>query len=185
MPGDDVTHPVPDNTGYITEGQLYLHGSQIDPFGSLSRLKQLVNKETREDHRELMDTMIRLFAAYRETQEKRAMGFHMTRWDGQLLSYGERFESQLMDLSVNIPLEAALDRGWQILAQCFEREEVGLRSALIERFWPDAVPSIGPPKDAQNESARPPAKTMASPLKQESWRRPEPEVEGEAAETKP
>jgi vacuolar-type H+-ATPase subunit B/Vma2 len=40
MPGDDVTHPVPDNTGYITEGQFYLHNGVIDPFGSLSRLKQ-------------------------------------------------------------------------------------------------------------------------------------------------
>ena len=42
MPGDDVTHPVPDNTGYITEGQFYLHDGMIDPFGSLSRLKQQV-----------------------------------------------------------------------------------------------------------------------------------------------
>ena len=44
MPGDDVTHPVPDNTGYITEGQFYLRNSRIEPFGSLSRLKQQVNK---------------------------------------------------------------------------------------------------------------------------------------------
>ena len=43
MPGDDVTHPVPDNTGYITEGQFYLRHKHIEPFGSLSRLKQLVN----------------------------------------------------------------------------------------------------------------------------------------------
>lgn len=185
MPGDDVTHPVPDNTGYITEGQLYLHGSQIDPFGSLSRLKQLVNKHTREDHRELMDTMIRLFAGYRETQEKRAMGFQMTRWDQQLLAYGAQFERQLMDLSVNIPLESALDRGWRILAQSFGREEVGMRSALIEKFWPERVPEIGEPKEEPRESKPPPAKQMASPLKAESWRRPEPEVEGEAVETKP
>ena len=44
MPGDDVTHPVPDNTGYITEGQFYLRNGRIEPFGSLSRLKQQVNK---------------------------------------------------------------------------------------------------------------------------------------------
>ena len=43
MPGDDVTHPVPDNTGYITEGQFYLRKGRIEPFGSLSRLKQQVN----------------------------------------------------------------------------------------------------------------------------------------------
>ena len=54
MPGDDVTHPVPDNTGYITEGQFYLKNGRIEPFGSLSRLKQQVNKDTREDHREMV-----------------------------------------------------------------------------------------------------------------------------------
>ena len=51
MPGDDVTHPVPDNTGYITEGQYYLKNGHIEPFGSLSRLKQNVNGTTRSDHR--------------------------------------------------------------------------------------------------------------------------------------
>jgi hypothetical protein len=81
MPGDDVTHPVPDNTGYITEGQFYLRGGRIEPFGSLSRLKQLVNGATRDDHRALMNTMIQLYAAYRETLEKRAMGFRMSEWD--------------------------------------------------------------------------------------------------------
>jgi V/A-type H+/Na+-transporting ATPase subunit B len=63
MPGNDVTHPVPDNTGYITEGQFYLHGGRIDPFGSLSRLKQQVmGKVTREDHGDLANAMIRLYA---------------------------------------------------------------------------------------------------------------------------
>lgn len=136
MPGDDVTHPVPDNTGYITEGQFYLHGGRIDPFGSLSRLKQQVNARTRKDHRAIMDGMIRLYAQYRETEEKRAMGFRMSAWDEKLLKYGERFVSQMMDLSVNIPLEEALDRGWQILAECFRPEETGFRSELIEEFWP-------------------------------------------------
>ena len=153
MPGDDVTHPVPDNTGYITEGQLYLHGDRIDPFGSLSRLKQLVNKDTREDHRELMDTMIRLFASYRQTQEKRAMGFQMSGWDQRLLNYGEQFEHQLMDLSVNISLEAALDRGWKILARSFERDEVGMRSTLIDSFWPAVAPEVARSDRTPDETA--------------------------------
>ena len=136
MPGDDVTHPVPDNTGYITEGQFYLRGGHIEPFGSLSRLKQLVNGKTRNDHRAIMDGMIRLYADYKTTEEKRAMGFRMSDWDKKLLSYGKQFEANMMDLSVNIPLEAALDRGWQILADCFDPDETGLRSDLIEEFWP-------------------------------------------------
>ena len=136
MPGDDVTHPVPDNTGYITEGQFYLRNGRIEPFGSLSRLKQQVNKDTRDDHRAIMDGMIQLYAQYLETLEKKSMGFRMSPWDDKLLKYGTLFESQMMDLSVNIPLEHALDRGWEILAECFQSEETGLRSELIKKFWP-------------------------------------------------
>lgn len=136
MPGDDVTHPVPDNTGYITEGQFYLKGGRIEPFGSLSRLKQMVNGKTRADHRSIMDGMIKLFAAYRDTLEKKSMGFQMSAWDQKLLKYGELFEREMMDLSVNIPLEKALDKGWEILADCFEPQETGLQSKLIEQFWP-------------------------------------------------
>jgi V/A-type H+-transporting ATPase subunit B len=136
MPGDDVTHPVPDNTGYITEGQFYLRGGRIEPFGSLSRLKQQVNSATRADHRTIMDTMIQLFAQYRSTLEKQSMGFRMSAWDQKLLKYGARFEAEMMDLSVNIPLEAALDLGWRILADCFEPVETGIRSQIIEQFWP-------------------------------------------------
>ena len=136
MPGDDVTHPVPDNTGYITEGQYYLRNGHIEPFGSLSRLKQNVNKDTRPDHRALMDGMIKLYSAYKDSMEKRSMGFMMSDWDEKLLKYGAMFEKKLMDLSVNIPLEDALDLGWKILAECFEPNETGLRSDLISEYWP-------------------------------------------------
>ena len=136
MPGDDVTHPVPDNTGYITEGQYYLKGGRIEPFGSLSRLKQNVNGKTRKDHRALMDAMIRLYSSYKETLEKKNMGFSMSRWDEKLLKYGELFEDKLMSLSVNLPLEDALNLGWEILADCFEKDETGIKSDLTDEFWP-------------------------------------------------
>jgi len=138
MPGDDVTHPVPDNTGYITEGQFYLKNSVIEPFGSLSRLKQQVNGKTRPDHRAVMDTMIQLFAQYRLSVEKRAMGFQMSSWDKKLLKYGQLFEKQMMSLEVNMPLEKALDLGWDILAECFALEETGIKSSIIEKYWPKA-----------------------------------------------
>ena len=136
MPGDDVTHPVPDNTGYITEGQFYLRDGRIEPFGSLSRLKQQVNGKTRDDHRAIMDTMVQLYSGYRESLEKQSMGFRMSEWDSKLLKYGERFEKEMMDLSVNIPLEGALDLGWEILADCFEPVETGIKSTLIDTYWP-------------------------------------------------
>jgi V/A-type H+-transporting ATPase subunit B len=136
MPGDDVTHPVPDNTGYITEGQFYLKNGRIEPFGSLSRLKQMVNGKTRDDHRAVMDGMIQLYAQYKDTLEKRAMGFRMSSWDEKLLKYGQRFEKELMDLSVNIPLEKALDLGWKIMADCFDAAETGMPGKLIAKYWP-------------------------------------------------
>ena len=136
MPGDDVTHPVPDNTGYITEGQYYLKNGRIEPFGSLSRLKQQVNDKTRDDHRALMDGMIKLYASYKDSLEKQSMGFNMSDWDTKLLKYGTAFEREMMDLSVNVPLEKALDNGWKILSDCFKKEETGLKSSLIEQFWP-------------------------------------------------
>jgi V/A-type H+-transporting ATPase subunit B len=137
MPGDDVTHPVPDNTGYITEGQYYLKGGRIEPFGSLSRLKQQVNGRTRSDHRAIMDAMIRLYSDYKSTLEKQSMGFRMSAWDNKLLKYGSRFENEMMSLSVNIPLEEGLDLGWKILADCFEPTEVGIKTDLIEQYWPN------------------------------------------------
>ncbi|MFH1846088.1 MAG: V-type ATP synthase subunit B [Candidatus Omnitrophota bacterium] len=135
MPGDDVTHPVPDNTGYITEGQFYLRNGRIEPFGSLSRLKQQVNEKSRKDHRAIMDGMIQLYAQYKETEEKRSMGFRMSDWDRQLLKYGAKFEETMMDLKVNIPLEQALDSGWKILSECFRPEQTNFRTELVEEFW--------------------------------------------------
>ena len=137
MPGDDVTHPVPDNTGYITEGQFYLHGGRIDPFGSLSRLKQLViGKVTREDHGDLANAMIRLYAESKQARERQSMGFRVSHWDEKLLSYSTLFEDRMMNLEVNYTLEEALDLGWQTLAECFDVEEVGIKQALVEKYWP-------------------------------------------------
>jgi V/A-type H+-transporting ATPase subunit B len=136
MPGDDVTHPVPDNTGYITEGQFYLRNGRIEPFGSLSRLKQQVNGDTRDDHRAIMNGCLQLYALCRESREKRDMGFEMSAWDKKLLHYGDLFESKIMALEVNIPLFDALDRCWDILAECFEPVETGIRRNVLENHWP-------------------------------------------------
>ena len=64
------------------------------------------------------------------------MGCAMSKRDEKLLKYGELFESKLMDLSVNLSLEEALDLGWEILADCFEKDETGIKSELISEFWP-------------------------------------------------
>jgi len=137
MPGGDVTHPIPDNTGYITEGQFYLHNSMIDPFGSLSRLKQnVIGKVTREDHADLANTLIRLYADSKKARERQSMGFKLSHWDEKLLKYSFLFESRLMNLDVNIALEEALDVGWTTLAECFNKEEVAMKRSLVEKYWP-------------------------------------------------
>lgn len=137
MPGDDVTHPVPDNTGYITEGQFYLRQHRINPFGSLSRLKQLViGKVTREDHADLANGLIRLYAASKKARERESMGFKLSRWDEQLLNFSTLFEDRMMNLEVNCSLEDALDMGWKILAQCFQQDEVGIKQSILSKYWP-------------------------------------------------
>jgi V/A-type H+-transporting ATPase subunit B len=142
MPGGDVTHPIPDNTGYITEGQFYLHNGSIDPFGSLSRLKQLViGNVTREDHNDLANAMIRLYADSKKARERQGMGFKLSRWDEKLLRYSHFFEERMMSLQVNLPLEKALDLGWLTLAECFQPDEVGIKKQISEKYWPKEVSS--------------------------------------------
>lgn len=137
MPGGDVTHPIPDNTGYITEGQFYLNGGWIEPFGSLSRLKQqVIGKVTREDHGDLANAMIRLYADSKKARERQGMGFKLSRWDEKLLRYSYLFEDRMMNLQVNLPLEKALDLGWLTLAECFDIEEIGIKKNLAEKYWP-------------------------------------------------
>ncbi len=136
MPGGDVTHPIPDNTGYITEGQFYLHGGRIDPFGSLSRLKQqVIGKVTREDHGDVANAQIRLYAESKKARERQSMGFKLSRWDEKLLHYSKLFEERMMNLQVNYTLEEALDLGWKTLAECFEKHEVGIKEAYIKKYW--------------------------------------------------
>ncbi len=137
MPGGDVTHPIPDNTGYITEGQIYLHDGVIDPFGSLSRLKQnVIGKVTREDHGDLANTMVRLYADSKKAKERQSMGFKLSKWDEKLLRYSKLFEEKMMDLDVNISLEEALNLGWKMLAECFLSQEVAMKKQYVDKYWP-------------------------------------------------
>ncbi|WP_442508614.1 V-type ATP synthase subunit B [Novipirellula sp. SH528] len=137
MPGNDVTHPVPDNTGYITEGQFYLHGGKIDPFGSLSRLKQqVIGKVTREDHSQVMNTMIRFYSGAKDAEKKQQMAFDLSPLDHSLLKFGKLFSERFMDIDVALPLNDALDLCWQTMAECFEPRELLMRDQLIEKYFP-------------------------------------------------
>ncbi len=140
MPGGDVTHPVPDNTGYITEGQFYLHNGMIDPFGSLSRLKQnVIGEQTREDHSQVMNTMIRLYSGAKDAEKKQQMAFDLSPFDHKLLKFGDLFTKRFMDINVSLALNDALDLCWQTMAECFEPQELLMRDHLIEKYFPKNV----------------------------------------------
>lgn len=140
MPGDDVTHPVPDNTGYITEGQFYLHNGYIDPFGSLSRLKQrVIGKATREDHAQIMNTMIRFYSGSVEAQKKQAMAFELSVFDHKLLKFGGLFKEKIMDIRVSMPVLEALDLCWIILGDCFHSHELLMKQHLIDKYYPKST----------------------------------------------
>lgn len=142
MPGNDLTHPVPDNTGYITEGQFYLHSGVLDPFGSLSRLKQhVIGKVTREDHSQIMNTMIRFYSGARDAAQKQAMAFELSDYDHQLLKFGELFRARFMDIDVSLPLDAALDLAWKTLGECFRPEQLLMKQALIDKYYPSDAPA--------------------------------------------
>ena len=134
MPGDDVTHPVPDNTGYITEGQFYLHNGVIDPFGSLSRLKQhVIGEQTREDHGQIMNAMIRYYSEGVEAEQKQAMAFDLSEFDHKLLKFSQLFKERFMRLDISMPLEEALDACWTLLDECFDKDEVIIKQALKDK----------------------------------------------------
>ncbi len=139
----DITHAVPDNTGYITEGQLFLRRDAtiskvvVDPFRSLSRLKQIViGKKTREDHPQLMNALVRLFADAANALTKQQNGFELTRYDTRTLEFAREYSTQLLAIDVNITVEEMLNTGWRLLARHFEKTETGIKQALIDKYWP-------------------------------------------------
>jgi len=152
MPGDDVTHPVPDNTGYITEGQFYLHDGVLDPFGSLSRLKQhVVGKATREDHSQIMNTMIRFYSGAVEAQKKQAMAFELSPFDEKLLKFGRLFRARFMDIRVSIPVIEALDLCWTTLAECFEPHELLMKQGLVDKYYRPPAKSANEDRETLNK----------------------------------
>lgn len=133
---DDVTHPVPDNTGYITEGQFYMKNGFLELFGSLSRLKQQVNDRTRDDHRSIMNAMARLLSEAEERVRAQKFGSVKDEYSLRLLEYRKSFQRELMDPFRYLELEDALDLCWDILANHFKKEEAGLSTDLTDKYWP-------------------------------------------------
>ncbi|MEI0604171.1 V-type ATP synthase subunit B [Brachyspira alvinipulli] len=137
----DITHAVPDNTGYITEGQLYLRRDAdigktiIDPFRSLSRLKQLViGKKTREDHPAVMNTLVRLYSDAANAKMKKENGFDLTEYDERCLKYAAEYSERLLAIDINIKIDEMLETGWELMGKYFSKAEVGVKESLVEKY---------------------------------------------------
>lgn len=146
LSGGDITHAVPDNTGYITEGQLYLRQDSevgkviVDPFRSLSRLKQLViGKETREDHPQVMNASVRLYADAANAQTKQENGFDLTDYDQRALAFAREYSRNLLSIDVNIDTTEMLDTAWSLFAQHFTPAEVNIRQEFVDKYWPNSA----------------------------------------------
>lgn len=142
----DITHAIPDNTGYITEGQLYLRADSdsgkiiVDPFRSLSRLKQLVQgKKTREDHSQIMNAGVRLYADAQNAKTKLENGFDLSDYDLRCLEYAKEYATRLLSIDVNITVEEALNTAWELFAKYFSPAETGIKQALIDKYWKESV----------------------------------------------
>lgn len=142
LSGGDITHAVPDNTGYITEGQLFLRRDSdigkviVDPFRSLSRLKQLVQGEkTREDHPQVMNAAVRLYADAANAKTKMENGFDLTDYDVRTMAFGKDYSEYLLAIDVNLDMEEMLDTTWRLLSEHFRQEEVNMRRDLVEKYW--------------------------------------------------
>ncbi|CQB87025.1 V-type ATP synthase subunit B [uncultured Porphyromonas sp.] len=146
LSGGDITHAVPDNTGYITEGQLYLRQDSevgkviVDPFRSLSRLKQLViGKKTREDHPQVMNASVRLYADAANAQTKQENGFDLTDYDQRALAFAREYSKSLLAIDVNINTTEMLDTAWSLFAEHFTPAEVNIRQEFVDKYWPNSA----------------------------------------------
>ncbi|MCX6233258.1 MAG: V-type ATP synthase subunit B [Bacteroidetes bacterium] len=142
LSGGDITHAIPDNTGYITEGQLYLRRDTdigkviIDPFRSLSRLKQLViGKQTRSDHPQVMNAAVRLYADAANAKTKLENGFDITEYDGRTLKFAKAYAEKLLAIDVNIDINTMLDTAWALFKIHFKPEEVGIKKEFVDLYW--------------------------------------------------
>ena len=125
-------------------GQFYLHSGVIDPFGSLSRLKQnVIGKVTREDHGQIMNTMIRFYSEGQDAAQKQAMAFDLSDFDHQLLKFNGLFRERFMNIEVSIPLEEALDLGWRTLAECFRPEQHADEAGPDQQVLPSGRLGVG------------------------------------------
>ncbi|NLO15376.1 MAG: V-type ATP synthase subunit B, partial [Clostridiales bacterium] len=154
MPEDDITHPIPDLTGYITEGQIILgrelHLKGIDPpinvLPSLSRLKDkgIGEGKTREDH---APTMNQLFAAYSRGKDAKELAVilgdaALSDTDKKFAAFADAFEKEYVSQGgeTNRSIEETLDLGWKLLKMLPRNELKRIRDKMVAQYLPEEDP---------------------------------------------
>lgn len=133
---ESLEDPVPDNTGYITEGQFFLENGKLKLARSLSRLKQQVNGKTRSDHRAIMTAMAALLADAEKAYEAAEVGAANDAFSQKLLRYRRDFIDTIEEpFGEPLLLEAALDKCWALLRKHFEPAETGISKKLLDEYW--------------------------------------------------
>jgi V/A-type H+-transporting ATPase subunit B len=142
LSGGDITHAIPDNTGYITEGQLFLkHNTSInkviiDPFRSLSRLKNnVIGKKTRADHPQVMNAAVRLYVDAVNAQTKLENGFELSDYDQRALQFSFDYAEKLLAIDVVTDTQEMLDILWQLFAKYFSKDEVSIKTSFTDLYW--------------------------------------------------
>ncbi len=155
MPEDDKTHPIPDLTGYITEGQILLarqlHNEGIYPpvdvLPSLSRLKDrgIGAGKTREDHAGVMNQLYAAYARGRSAQEIAVVlgESALTPLDLLYVKFAQRFEKEFVAQGEeeNREIAASLDLGWKLLSILPKSELKRIKEQLIEKYYPSNHPA--------------------------------------------
>lgn len=150
MPDDDITHPIPDLTGYITEGQIILDRTMhktglyppINPLPSLSRLmdKGIGSGKTREDHKQLSDQLYYAYAEGKVIRETALVSGEAALTDVEklYLQFADRFEKEFISqvTEENRDIETTLDIGWELLSELPETEFSRIDPAIIEKYHP-------------------------------------------------
>jgi len=150
MPDDDITHPIPDLTGYITEGQIILDRTMhktglyppIDPLPSLSRLmdKGIGSGKTREDHKQLSDQLYYAYAEGKVIRETALVSGEaaLTEVEKLYLQFADRFEKEFISQGTdeNRDIDETLDIGWELLSELPETEFSRIDPAIIEKYHP-------------------------------------------------
>jgi V/A-type H+-transporting ATPase subunit B len=150
MPDDDITHPIPDLTGYITEGQIILDRTMhktglyapINPLPSLSRLmdKGIGKGKTREDHKQLSDQLYYAYAEGKVIRETALVSGEAALTDVEklYLQFADRFEREFISQGTeeNRSIETTLDIGWELLSELPESEFSRIDPAVIEKYHP-------------------------------------------------